>query len=110
MREKSMKILWVNPVFSEYRVPVYEHLDELCDGGLTVMYSKRRVPNSVSEKIEKVLGHRALGLKGEKIVFLGGDRSGFGNRGIQIPYQPRLLKTVLKQKWHNQISVEALFI
>jgi glycosyltransferase involved in cell wall biosynthesis len=90
-----LKVTYVNPSFLDYRVPVYAALDQLLGGKLTVIYSKRRTPERVVHKIEAVLGNRAVGLTGERILTVGKNNSDFANSGIAIPYQPDLLKTVL---------------
>ena len=96
-----MNILWINPCFLDYRVPVYRELDILCGGNLSIIFSEKRVPARVIKKIKSGLNDRAIALNGEKFLKLGDDtgyESGFSNRGILIPYQPGLAKTVLRQK------------
>ena len=46
-----MKVLWVNPCFLDYRVPVYAQLDALLGGGLSVVFSAARMRPSVREKM-----------------------------------------------------------
>jgi glycosyltransferase involved in cell wall biosynthesis len=82
----------------DYRVPVYAELDQLLQGGLTIIYSKRRIPDRVVKKIEAVLGNRAVGLTGERILTVSKNNSDFANSGMAIPYQRGLLKTVLGVK------------
>lgn len=90
-----MKILWVNPSFLDYRVPVYAELDRLTGGKLRIIYSKTRTPSRVSAKIETVLGERAIGLEGERSIGLQREDAEFANAGIRIPYQPGLLNRVM---------------
>ncbi len=102
-----MKILWVNPGFLDYRVPVYAELDRLTGGMLSVLYSKSRTPARVSEKIEGVLGSRAVGLDGELWWRIGraGDTA---NASLQVPYQPGLLRHLLEQR-PEVVIAEGLF-
>jgi glycosyltransferase involved in cell wall biosynthesis len=86
-----MKILWVNPSFLDYRIPVYACLNELTGGNFYLVYSKQRVPKRCIEKIENALGHNALGLENEKSIQFGAKRD-FANTGISIPYPKGLYK------------------
>ncbi len=90
-----MRIVWVNPCFLHYRVPVYAALDELSGGRLHVVYSASRTPESVSERIRKHLGPRAIALSGESRVSLGAREENFANVGVNIPYQAGLGRAIL---------------
>jgi glycosyltransferase involved in cell wall biosynthesis len=92
-----MKILWVNPSFLDYRIPVYSELDRIAEGGLTIVFSKARVPKRVVDKIQATLGSRAIGLEGERHISFGPDTTDLSNSHLHIPYQPGLLKKVLSQ-------------
>jgi hypothetical protein len=91
-----MRILWVNPSFLDYRVAVYSELDQLLDGGLTVVYSKNRTPQRVSNKIEQALGARAIGLSGERKLEFGRKHESWSNSFVRIPFQPGLLRRLLR--------------
>src|SRR5258706_4088692 len=93
-----MRILWVNPSFSDYRVPVYAELDRLTGGEFRIVYSKTRTPLRVDAKIREVLGPRAIGLDGERSLGLRQEDAHFANTGVRIPYQPDLLTRVLDTK------------
>jgi glycosyltransferase involved in cell wall biosynthesis len=90
-----MRILWVNPSFSDYRVPVYAELDRLTGGEFRIVYSKTRTHARVDAKIREVLGPRAIGLDGERSLGLRQEDAHFANTGVRIPYQPDLLNQVL---------------
>lgn len=96
-----MKIIWINPSFLDYRVPVYEELNKLCADELYIVYSdiERMTPKRVSVRIKNILKDRALGLEGVKTYTIGkkdSDQSNaFANKFIKISYQPNLLKTVM---------------
>jgi glycosyltransferase involved in cell wall biosynthesis len=89
-----MRITWVNPVFLDYRVPVYKALDDLAEGGLTLIFSKRRTPPAVCEKIAAALGARAVGLAGERLLTSGNGSAGFANAGYTVPYQKGLYRAI----------------
>lgn len=91
-----MRVLWVNPSFLDYRVPVYQELFEMLGGELTIVYSKRRTPDRVIKKIESVMGDKAIGMTGEKRFFLGKRSTDMANRYLSLPYQPGLLSTIMK--------------
>ncbi|MCE5230695.1 glycosyltransferase family 4 protein [bacterium] len=89
-----MKVLWVNPSFLDYRVPVYAALNERLRGGLCVVYSKDRTPERVVRKIESAIGGNAVGLTGEH-RFEFGRRQPWANSFLRVPYQPGLMRTLM---------------
>lgn len=91
-----MKILWINPSFLDYRVPVYEELNKLTGGNLSIVFSTSdgRTPERVAKKIKKSLGENAIALKNEKFFRIG-KNSNFANRFLNIPWQPGLYKIVM---------------
>lgn len=88
-----MRVLWVNPSFLDYRIPLYEELNKLCEGNFFLVYSKQRVPQRCINKIEKALGKNALGLHQEKIYSIG-KKSEFANSGISLPFPKGLYKLI----------------
>ncbi|GMQ26677.1 hypothetical protein Aoki45_33600 [Algoriphagus sp. oki45] len=92
-----MKILWVNPSFLDYRVPLYQELNSRLDGNFHVLFSKNRIPDRVISKVEKALGPNAHGLEGEKYLRLG-KQGEFSNEGLQIPYQKGLFRAMKRIK------------
>jgi len=92
-----MKVAWVTRSFLDYRIPVYEALSERLGGNLTVIYNADYVPERCCKKIERVLGPRAKGLRGERAVKWA-RASGFTNQGLRIPYQRGLIKAVLEEQ------------
>lgn len=106
-----MNVLWINPKFLDYRIPVYDELNKLLDNKLTVVYSVT-TPERVSEKIKKILKDRAICLDGERFITIGkkvDDQSKlFANKILRIPYQPGLLKAVRSTK-PDIIIIEGFF-
>jgi glycosyltransferase involved in cell wall biosynthesis len=95
-----MKILWINPSFLDYRVPVYEELNKLVDGELQIVYSdtEAMTPKRVSNQLKAVLKEKAIGLGGVKTFIIGNKGSNqsnsFANKFIKLNYQPDLFKVV----------------
>ncbi|MCA9249373.1 MAG: glycosyltransferase [Planctomycetales bacterium] len=89
----AMRLTYVARSFLDYRVPVFAHLNELLEGRLSVVYSKKWTPERVQERLADAIGHRAIGLTGEKR--LGDDgRAGFANASFCVPYQPGLFRAI----------------
>ncbi|MFZ5994980.1 MAG: glycosyltransferase family 4 protein [Thermodesulfobacteriota bacterium] len=92
-----MRVTYVTRSFLDYRIPVFQALDALVEGNLHVIYSADYVPQRVHEKAQKVLGDRAIGMRGEKRI--GPNQfTGFANSGIRIVYQPGLLAEIKKTR------------
>jgi glycosyltransferase involved in cell wall biosynthesis len=91
-----MRITWVTRSFLDYRIPVFKEIDRLCGNQLTVIYFKDVVPVRCQEKLQKIIGERAIGLSGE--VRIGGkkiENQAFANAGgFRIPVRPGLVLKV----------------
>ena len=68
---KSQKILWINPSFLDYRLPLYAELDKLCNNSFYILYSKERVPKRCHSKIQEILGKRASSLQLFSVYTMG---------------------------------------
>lgn len=88
-----MRILWVNPSFLDYRVPVYKRLYELTDGDFYIVFSKRAVPPRVIEKMKNAIGDHAIVFGGEKVFDIG-NVGGYSNKSLRIPITKNLYKTI----------------
>ena len=95
-----MRITWVTRSFLDYRIPIYEELNRLCDNNLTLIYNAEVVPERCKIKVESILGTRAVGLEGE--LRLSGKKiqplTDIKKRGIRIPVQPNLINTIKKSQ------------
>lgn len=93
-----MKITWVTRSFLDYRIPVYQELNKLCGGNLTVIYYKDIPPERTQKKIKEVLGDKAIAR--EKEFRIGNkpkiDNASKGNTSFRIPISPGLVKQVIK--------------
>lgn len=101
-----MRITWIVRSFSNYRVPVYKALDELCGHELTVIYYKDAVPILAQKKLESFLGERAIGREKE-IRFGNGkklDNASTMTHPIRIPISLGLVKQVLHTKPEALVS------
>jgi len=88
-----MKILWVNPSFLDYRIPVYKGIYDLSQADFYLLYSKKRVPERIVEKIDLVLGDHAIGMEDETILLIRG-KGDFANTNFRFPYQKGLYKAI----------------
>lgn len=104
-----MKILWINPSFLDYRVPVYDELNKLTGGSLKLVFSSstNRTPGRVVNCISHSLGENAIALQGEKTFTIGRKRN-FANRFLSIPWQPGLYDVVMNVS-ADVVVVEGFF-
>jgi len=91
-----MRITYVARSFLDYRIPVLEALDRLCDGNLHFISSDKWTPQRALSRLSSVLGNRAIYLHGEKSI--GVDMPNESNTTICVPYQPNLLKMIAVTK------------
>lgn len=93
-----MKITWVTRSFLDYRLPVYEKLNQLCGDNLSVIFFSEVVPERCQKKLGSILKERSIGLTGE--LRLTGRKmqqvSSIMRGNIRIPFQPGLIKMILK--------------
>lgn len=101
------KILWVNPSFLDYRIPLYDELNKLYHDNFYLLYSKQRVPQRCIDKIEIALGNNALGLLAEKKIFVG-KKDDFANSGVSIPF-PKGLYQLIRSVKADVIITEGFF-
>ena len=46
----NKRILWVNPSFLDYRIPLYKNLYDKLNGNFHLIFSRRRVPERCIKK------------------------------------------------------------
>jgi hypothetical protein len=92
-----MKLLWINPSFLDYRIPLYRTINDLLNGKFSLIFSKRRVPQRCIDKIQTEIGENALGLENDKLISFG-QKIEFANRGISIPFTKGLYKLIKRSK------------
>ena len=79
---KNKKVLWVNPSFLDYRIPLYKELNSICNGRFYLIYSRQRIPARCDEAIKKTLGDNVVSVT-ENRLFLK-RRTDFANSGISL--------------------------
>ncbi|MCM1140041.1 MAG: glycosyltransferase family 4 protein [Muribaculum sp.] len=88
-----MKILWVNPGFLDYRVPLYQNINDLTGGEFYIIYGASRMPKRVCEKVKRSLNNNAIPIDSNYLIRFGKNRSakeghsqslGFANDSIEI--------------------------
>lgn len=92
----GIRITYVARSFLDYRIPVLERLNELCGGKLKFISSTKWTPKRVLNRLQNSLGEKAIYLSGEKSI--GVDVPTEANTNLCIPYQPGLLKTILRTR------------
>lgn len=102
----TMKILWVNPSFLDYRVPVYKRLWELTNGQFYIIFSKNRVPERIPVKIFNAIGNNSICFEGEKVLEIG--KNEMANKHIRLPYTKGLYKCI-KQINADIVIAEGFF-
>lgn len=105
--EGDKRILWINPSFLDYRIPLYSELQKAYDGNFYLIYSKDRVPERCHKKITELLGANTLYIKNEKSLKLGYEYT-FANKGVKIPF-PKGLYHKIKSVKPQLIIAEGFF-
>lgn len=91
------RVLWVNPSFLDYRIPLYAEMLKECKGDFFLIYSKERIPERCHHRIQNELNGNALFLENEKPIDIG-RKSDFANGWITIPFPKGLYKMIRKVK------------
>lgn len=93
-----MKILWINPSFLDYRIPLYEEIYKITGENFYLIYSKNRIPERCNIKIKKILKSHAYSISSEKIINLGHSKSDLANTSLSIPFPKGLYKYIASIK------------
>lgn len=93
---KTKKVLWVNPSFLDYRIPLYKELDSICSGRFYLIYSKQRIPERCYNAVNQALGENAIAISEDRIFLK--KRTDFANSGITLTYPHRLYHTIKEVK------------
>lgn len=102
------KVLWVNPSFLDYRIPLYGELNKKLNGRFHLLYSKERIPERCHLKINEVLGDNSHFLEHEKRIKFGKSESEFANNSVSIPVPSGLYGMINKVK-PSHIIAEGFF-
>ncbi|MDE6007402.1 MAG: glycosyltransferase family 4 protein [Muribaculaceae bacterium] len=106
--QPGSRVLWVNPSFLDYRIPLYNELNKRLNGHFHFIYSHNRVPERCHDRLISILGENAHPLESERIFSIGNSASDFANSSINIPFPKGLYKTIKKVK-PNILIAEGFF-
>ena len=90
-------VLWVNPSFLDYRIPLYKYINEKLKGNFRLIFSRRRVPNRCIKKTIEAIGGNALIVEHDKRIIKGGDLS-LANKVINVSIPKGLYRLIKKSK------------
>ncbi len=102
------KILWVNPSFLDYRIPLYEEIKRLSENNFHLTYSYGRVPERINEKIKDVLGENVHPVMDERRTKVGYEHIEFSNKGFSIN-RPKGLYKIIKNVGVDVVIAEGFY-
>ena len=105
---KNKKVLWVNPSFLDYRIPLYGELNSLCDDNFYLIYSRQRIPDRCYDAVNKVLGQRAIYVTEKRLHIMFNKHKGFANSGVWLTL-PHGLYRAIKEVKPDIILAEGFF-
>ena len=92
------RILWVIPSFGNYRVPVYNYLNQYADGNFHLICLKEDTSDLVLNKAIQCLKNNLTVLTGEKRITIGNGESTFANSSLVLKWQPGLYRAIKRQR------------
>ncbi len=95
---KNKRVLWVNPSFLDYRIPLYRELNSLCGDNFHLIYSRQRVPDRCYEAVTKVLGQRAISVTEKRLHLMFNKQRGFANSGVWLTFPSGLYRAIKEVK------------
>lgn len=102
------RVLWVNPSFLDYRIPLYKTLNKQLDGRFHLLYSRERIPERCHNKVREAIGDNAHFIDKEKKIRFGKSDAEFANTSVSIPI-PTGLYSQIKRIEPSQIIAEGFF-
>ena len=93
----NKRILWVNPSFLDYRIPLYKNLYEKLNGNFHLIFSRRRVPERCIKKTLEAIGDNVFIVEHDKRIIKGGDLS-LANKVINVSIPKGLYRLIKKAK------------
>lgn len=91
-----MKILWVNPWFGNYRVPVYKYLKDYTSDNFYLIYGTYTLSDALCNKLYDTLGDKAIAIDNSKRLVIGNPSSDMANSCIRIPFTRGIYKAIKK--------------
>lgn len=89
-----MKVLWVNPWFGNYRLPVYEEMNRLLGGNFHLIAGTVEMDKSLLERLPRALGKNCHVMWSHRVLVLGKNKSNMANATIRVPYVRGLYRTI----------------
>lgn len=101
--KSEQKILWVNPGFLDYRVPLYKEIGEQTKGSFHLIYGASRMPERVCKKVNETLKQNAHPITSNYLYRFGKNRSakeghsqslGYANDSVEVLIPKGLYKKI----------------
>lgn len=94
-----MRVLYANPIFSDYRLPFYKRLNELFDDNFYIIYSSKRYVGRLDRllaRIPEVMGKNAIPFYGEALfdTYYKSFKRYNWEKGKKIPFTHGFLRKV----------------
>ena len=86
------RVLWVNPSFLDYRIPLYQELYKALHEEFYLVYSKFQIPLRCEKKIHSAINDHAISVRAEKIINF--KRNGYANQGMRICFSRGLYQSI----------------
>lgn len=93
-----MKILWVNPWFGNYRVPVYKYLKKLSNDNFYLIYGTYLLSQSLCDKLTAELGDKAIPIDNTSRITIGDSSSNLANSCVSIPIPKGVYSAIARIK------------
>lgn len=94
----DLKLVWSIRSFLDYRVPVFQKLNELSGNNLHVVFPDTKSPQHVRDKLKQAIGENAIELSGEKTFGTKAPKDPTANSSIMVTRQPGLGKKIRSLK------------
>ena len=88
------RVLWVNPSFLDYRIPLYDELNKILSGNFYFCYNAADVPERCKHKLHNALHNNAQPLNLKKLHLK--KNSDFANSGLVIGIPKHFFRTIRK--------------
>lgn len=99
-----MRILWLNPWFGNYRLPVYEGLKKLTNDDFYLMAGTQEMDETLLVKLKESLGDHCNINTSYKRLVIGNASSNFANASIGIPVTRGVFR------WLKKISPDVVIV
>lgn len=101
--KSEQKILWVNPGFLDYRVPLYKEIGEQTNGAFHLIYGASRMPERVCRKIDEALKQNAHPITSNYLYRFGKNRSSKEGHSQSLGFANDSVEVLIPKGLYNQI-------